>query len=105
MYLIAIVALIATSAFYCRAKCAGLHPGKAASVPFIAAGILFGCAYLASIGIAKIATATNASPFTVNAVEFMLNVFLLLAYLMVIRKNWIALVRASEMAKIGEPRE
>jgi len=96
IYLIAIVALIATIAFYRRAKIVGLHPGKAASIPFVTVGILLGCGYLASLGIAKIAIAFNASYFTWTAVNFMLNLFLILAFLTVIRRTWMSLKRAPQ---------
>lgn len=93
MLLIVIVALITTGAFYRRAKLVGVHPGKAASVPFMAAGIALALAYLASLAIARIAVATHASAFTLNAVNIMLNVFVLLAYLTLIQRNWLALAK------------
>jgi ATP/ADP translocase len=102
MYVIAIVALVATTAFYRQAKRVGLHPGKAASIPFIAAGIVLGCAYLASLGIAKIGNAANASAFTLALVNFMQNVFLLLAYLTLIRRNWLALLRTPQLGSIDQ---
>lgn len=102
MLLILIVALIATTAFYRQAKRAGVHPGKAASVPFIAAGIILAGAYLASLGIAQIAIAVGASEFTVNAVNLMLNLFLLLAYLALIARNWRMLVKAAAVRQENE---
>ncbi|MGN6546808.1 MAG: hypothetical protein ACTHK7_17260 [Aureliella sp.] len=101
MLLILIVALIATTAFYRQAKRAGVHPGKAASVPFIAAGIVLAAAYLASLGIAKIAMAVGASEFTVSAVNLMLNLFMLLTYLALIGRNWRALVKAADVRTRG----
>lgn len=95
MLLILIVALFATTAFYRQAKRAGVHPGKAASVPFIAAGVMLAVAYLAARALAQIAIAINASDFTWNAVNLLLNVFMVLAYLAVIRRNWLALLKAS----------
>tara|TARA_R110002073_G_scaffold335442_2_gene527418 strand:- start:2556 stop:2861 length:306 start_codon:yes stop_codon:yes gene_type:complete len=91
MLLIVIVALIATTAFCRQAKLVGVHPGKAASVPFIAAGLLLAVAYVASLAITKFAVAVNASS---NAMQFMLNAFVLAAYMMLIRRNWLVLTSA-----------
>ena len=102
MLLIVIVALIATGAFYRRAKHIGIHPGKAASIPFIAAGIALLIAYLASLGIARLAGAAQASPFTVRVVVIMLNLFVLLAYMTVIRRNWAAMEQASPAARADD---
>ena len=94
MLLVVIVALIATTAFYRQAKLAGVHPGKAASVPFIAAGLLLAVAYVASLAITKFAFAVNASSNAINSMQFMLNAFVLAAYLMLIRRNWLVLTSA-----------
>tara|TARA_R110002167_G_scaffold265016_1_gene471692 strand:- start:228 stop:539 length:312 start_codon:yes stop_codon:yes gene_type:complete len=94
MLLIVIIALIATTAFYRQARLAGVHPGKAASVPFIAAGLLLAVAYVASLGITKFAVAVNASINAMNSMQFMLNAFVLAAYLMLIRRNWLVLTSA-----------
>ena len=94
MLLIVIVSLIATTAFYREAKLAGVHPGKAASVPFIAAGLLLAVAYVASLAITKFAVAVNASSNVMNSMQFMLNAFVLAAYLMLIRRNWVVLTNA-----------
>lgn len=95
MLLIVIVALVAITAFYRQAKRAGVPPGRAASVPFFAAGAVTAIAYLASWGIAKSGVAEGLSDFAMNTVGFMLQTFLLLAYLTLIRRNWEALVQAS----------
>ena len=88
MLLISIVALIATTAFYRQAKTRGMQPGKAASIPFVAAGIFL----ITGIGFAsilnRVALAVYVGPGTVRAILLMANVFLLLGYLQVIHRNW-----------------
>ena len=94
MLLIVIVALITTSAFYRRAKLMGIHPGKFASIPFIAAGVILAIAYVGSLAIAQLAVSVDAASNTSHAVHFMLNLFLLALYLMLIRRIWTALTNA-----------
>ena len=92
--LIVIVALIATTAFYRQAKSVNVHPGKAASVPFIAAGLFLAVGHLASFGLNELAIRTNASPGTLSMMWLMLHAFLVIAYLLLIRCNWIALTKS-----------
>jgi len=89
--LLLIIALIATPAFFRQAKSVGLHPGKVASIPFIAAGTLLVFGNLAAMAIAEVSRSAGASESTVYAIGMMLNVFLILAYLALIRRCWIAI--------------
>jgi len=66
--LIVIVALVSTVAFYRQAKRIGVHAGKAAGVPFIAAGIFLAFTYISSFGINYVGVAMNASVATVRTV-------------------------------------
>lgn len=96
MLLIVIVALIATTAFYRQAKLVGVHPGKAASIPFIAAGIILALTYVGSVVLTKFMLAADGSKFTVGAIRFMFHAFVFVAYLMLIRRNWLALTATTE---------
>lgn len=97
MLLIVIVALIATSAFYRQAKAVNAHPGKAASIPFIAAGLFLIAGYCVSIALNAIATRVNVGASTVGVIAFTANVLLVLAYLLLIRRNWTALTAPANM--------
>lgn len=91
MLLLLIIALIATPAFFRQAKSMGLHPGKVASIPFVAAGTLLVFGNLAAMAIAEVSRRAGVSESMVYTIGMMLNVFLILAYLALIRRYWIAL--------------
>lgn len=91
MLLLLIIALIATPAFFRQAKSLGIHPGKVASIPFVAAGMLLVFGNLAALAIAEVSRSAGASDSRVYAIGMMMNVFLILAYLALIRRCWIAM--------------
>lgn len=88
MLLVVIVAFIATVGFFRRAKEIGIHPGKAASVPFIAAGAMLAVTYLSAFAIGRLFSATNVSVETARWFGFAMDWFLALAYLLFIKRNW-----------------
>lgn len=91
MLLLLMIALIATPAFFRQAKSVGFHPGKVASIPFVAAGILLVFGNLAAMAIAEVSRRAGVSESMVYTIGMMLNVFLILAYLALIRQCWIAI--------------
>lgn len=93
--MIVIIALIATTAFYRQAKAANVHPGKAASIPFIAAGLILIAGYCTSFALKAFATWADVAPATVRMMAFIANMFLLLAYLLLISRNWGVLTAAT----------
>ena len=96
MLLIVIVAFIATTAFYRQAKLIGVQPGKAASLPFVGAGICLLIAYLAGPVILRLANNYHASSATIDSIQWMLSGFVLLAYLAWIRRTWLSLKRVPQ---------
>ena len=105
MLLIVVVAFIATMAFYRQAKRIGVHPGKAASLPFLGTGILLIAANLVWLFILRLANDLHASPLTVNAIQWMLSGFVLLGYLAWIRRNWLSLNRKPPNENVGSSKE
>jgi hypothetical protein len=95
LLLIVILALIATTAFYRQALARHVHPGKAASVPFVTAGLFLIAGYCTSFALNKFAEWTDAAPTTVRIMSLMANFFLILAYLLLVRRNWLALTTES----------
>jgi len=93
--LIVILAMIATTAFFRQAKAVNVHPGKAASVPFVAAGLTLIAGYCTSFALNTLAAWVDVAPATVRMMAFMANLFLLLAYLLLISRNWGALTTAA----------
>lgn len=86
-----IVALVATTAFYRQAQAVNAHPGKAASVPFMAAGLFLIVGYCISYALRTFAAWADVAPATVRMITIMADVFFTLAYLQLIRRNWLAL--------------
>ncbi len=64
MLLLLIIALIATPAFFRQAKSIGIHPGKVACIPFVAAGMLLVFGNLAALAIAEVSRRAGASEST-----------------------------------------
>ncbi|TVQ00728.1 MAG: hypothetical protein EA381_06885 [Planctomycetaceae bacterium] len=90
MLLIVIVAFIATTAFYRQAKLVGVHPGKAASIPFVTAGILLAVAYVTSLALTHIAVAVGASGITLTSIMIILRRFTQIWWEGIGLKKWVA---------------
>lgn len=88
MLLIVIVAFISTRVFFRRAKEIGIHPGKAASIPFLVAGIMLAVTYVLAFGISHAFEAFKVAPRTTWLFGCALDCFLLLTYLYMISRNW-----------------
>ena len=88
---LSIVAAISTTAFFRHAKRAGLHPGKAASIPFVSLGVILIAYYALTFVLAEVARAVSLSVTTAEWIHFMLYWFLILSYLSLIRNNWMAI--------------
>jgi len=78
--LILVIAFIATVGFYKQASFVGIHPGKAASIPFIAAGLMIAFGKLAVMGISRFFVENGVSAETTGWLEFAISVCLLLTY-------------------------
>lgn len=88
MLVILIVAFIATRAFFQRAKEIGVHPGKAASIPFFVAGIMLAVTYLFAAGISSVFTYFEVAPGTRRWFGYSVDCLLILTYLLIIKRNW-----------------
>ena len=88
MLLIVIVAFVATVGFFRRAKQIGIQPGKAAGIPFIAAGVMIAVTYLSAVVIGRLFSAMNFSVESARWFGFSMELFLVLAYLFFIKRNW-----------------
>ena len=97
MIAIAVFAFISTIAFYRIAKTKGLHPGKAASIPFVFAGIWFITAYLISKLISDLENPFGISGSTLEKIIWMADLFLVLTYLAAISKYWKNISNASDV--------
>ena len=95
MLLIVIIALLSTSRFYHRAKVANVHPGKVASVPFVAAGIFLVLSIAISFALDRLLTPSLVSEFPARLIALQANIFLALAYLTLINRTWRELERRS----------
>ena len=62
----------------------------------MAAGLFLGTGCLASYGLGEIALLESASPGTRDAISLMANVFLVIAYLLLIRRNWGVLTASAQ---------
>lgn len=88
MLFLVIVAFIATVSFFRRAREIGIHPGKAASIPFFAAGMMLALAYLMALAIRRVLDAMNVPAQHAEWAVVGLNWALVLAYLVFITRNW-----------------
>ena len=92
MLAIAVLAFISTLAFYKKAKSNRLHPGKAASIPFVLAGIRFAVAYLIAMLFLQWENPFGATDRAIENVLWMADVFLVLTYFCAISKYWKSIV-------------
>ena len=97
LVIVVIVAFIATTAFYAKAKRLGLHPGRAGMLPFIALGLFLIFSFVANVAISQMLTYAQPSETIERSIWLMFNAFILLSYLMFIRKNWHALLARSSV--------
>jgi hypothetical protein len=88
MGLIVIIALVATFGFYKRAEQIGIHPGKAASIPFVGAGWMLAFTYLSSFWIGRFLSATAVSERTVYWLVRAIEWSLMLWYCYYVKRNW-----------------
>lgn len=88
MLLIVVVAFVATVGFYRRAREIGIRPGKAASVPFIAANAMIAVSYLFAVATGRLFTAINVSAETSVWMGLALEWLLAFAYVFFIKRNW-----------------
>lgn len=88
MGLIVIIAFLSTIGFYGRAKQIGIHPGKAAAIPFIGAGLMLAFTYLAALGFGVFLGNKNVPDRTQFWIARAIDCFLVLSYGYYIKRNW-----------------
>ena len=88
MLILCVVAFIATNAFLRQAKLAGVHPGKAASIPFFALGFFLIIEYSIVSIMTEVALAFELSDNFMEWILLPMYLFMVLAYLALIRSNW-----------------
>lgn len=88
MLLLTLLAFFATIAFYRRAKQVGVSPGRAASLPFIVLGIFLVLAIIGAPLIAHLGKLADVSNSTLLTMAWIFELFLILAYLQFINRNW-----------------
>lgn len=95
MFLICLVAFLATIGFYRRAQQIGIHPGKAASLPFLVAGLMSAVMVVGAAGIGIVLDTMQASHDVKVWTGRILDGCLILTYLAYIKRNWDILTRRS----------
>ena len=88
MLLLAVVALISTGAFFRASKRSGHHPGKMASLPFLALGIVTATNYLAFPLLERLLTQVVSSAGITALITIGYNIFVACLYLVLIRHTW-----------------
>lgn len=88
MLFVLVVAFVATVGFYRRAREIGVHPGKSASVPFIAAGVLIAVTHICGILVGYLTIALDVPENTMHAIGTGMDWSLILAYIVFIKRNW-----------------
>ncbi len=93
MLFLLVIAIVATTAFYKRSQGIGAQTGKFASKPFLVLGILLVVGHVSRLLISWTSNALGISTEVETALVVMLNIFLLLTYVVVIKIYWVALNR------------
>jgi len=101
-YVVLTIAFLATGAFYRAAIRAGFHPGKSASLPILALCIMFGLEWIGIHLINSNWVRARTSWQSRGMIELMLHIFLLLVYLMFIRRNWLVLQAAQSNSSVND---
>ncbi len=96
MLIILTIAFLATIGFYKQASLIGVHPGKAASVPFIAAGLMIAFGKLAAMGISRFIAERSVSAELTSWLQFAISGCVVLTYAWFIRRNWKTLMSYSK---------
>jgi len=99
MGLIVIFAFLATIVFYRRAKQIGIHPGKAASIPFVGAGMMLVFTYLGAFAIGRILMNTDVSTNAITWFGRGIDWCLILSYCYYIKRNWDLLSRLPSVSE------
>lgn len=95
MGLILVIAFLATLGFYRRAKQIGIHPGKAASIPFIGAGMLLVFAFTIAFVAGRILVYADVSHRALSWIGTAFDWLLILSYGYYIKRNWDILSRSN----------
>ena len=88
MCLIVVMAFLATAGFYRRAKQNGIHPGKAASIPFVGAGLILAFTYIAIFVIGGFLVNADVSDVAIFWISQAIDWFVILSYAYYIKRNW-----------------
>ena len=95
MLLILIIAFLSTIGFYRQAKLVGVHPGQAASIPFIAAMLMLGFAFIAGMVMDHGFCLVDGYGDTAAWVKSASDLFVVAAYAFFIKRNWAKLQQPS----------
>lgn len=101
MFFLVVVGFIATIAFYRRAKVVGVHPGKAASVPFVGMGMMLAVTLSFALCLGGFLQLMGASKGLVGWIGFTMDCFFVLMYLAFIKRNWDVLAASKESVNSG----
>ena len=96
MLFLLIVALIATPAFYKRSRAMGTASGRLASVPFMVLAGFLAVDYVARLAVSWTTAAAGVSLGVASGILFALDLFVILAYVAVIRAFWVAFDRVAK---------
>jgi hypothetical protein len=102
MLLILATAFFSTIGFYRQAQRVGVHPGKAASVPFIAAMLMIIFAYLAGMLVEGWILQYEDLVKTAEWFQSAVNLTVVLTYLFFIKRNWLMLHQPVDSANQAE---
>jgi len=96
MLLLTLLAFFSTIAFYRRGKQVGVSPGRAASLPFIVLGIFLTLEIIGAHLIAYLGKLADVSNSTLLTMAWVFYIFLILAYLQFINRNWKVLTQTDK---------
>jgi hypothetical protein len=86
-----ILAFCATAPFFRLAKQNGVHPGKAAALPFYCLGIAMIASHVGAMLIGSGLSRMSVAAANADRIVAMYNLFLLCLYIAMLRKNWRAI--------------
>ena len=92
MLLLAIVAFLATPAFYRQAERTGRRPGRAASLPCLLLGLTAAAGWFAGRACARVVD-PQAAPLAAAALPWVVSLFLIGVYLAILGRAWSVLKR------------
>jgi len=99
MLLILVTAFLSTIGFYRQAKRVGVHPGKAASVPLIAAMLMLLFVHLSGLVIEHGIRPAREFGKTGEWFQSAINLAVMLTYFFLFKRNWMMLQQPIDSAR------